>query len=149
MKKIILIAVALAAFVNCVYANEKPMKNPPRRTQKFDWKKAAGERKKMWEKHRAEYKLHIEKLKEFHKRYSEAPDENAKNAIKKELEDFLAKDFQRKIDLSKKRVEGMKKFVARLEEDQKKMEAKAPEFVKKRTEEVLQGKISRPRPRKK
>lgn len=113
--------------------------------QKFDWKQAEGEREKMREKFRAEHQKHIEELKKFHKRYNEAEDEAAKNAVKKELQEFLNKDFQRKIEFSKKRVENMKKYVARLEADCKKMEEKAPDIVSRRTEDVLQGKIIRKR----
>jgi hypothetical protein len=119
-------------------ANTQPAR--PRK-QKFDWQKAEGERKKMREKIREEHKKYIEKLNEFHKRFLQAETETEKNAVRAELDSFLRKDFERKIEHSKKRIENMKKFVAKLEEEQKNMEAGAQNMIKKRTEEVLQGRI--------
>ena len=85
--------------------------------------------------------LQPKKLNEFHKRFLRAETETEKNAVRAELDSFLRKDFERKIEHSKKRIENMKKFVAKLEEEQKNMEAGAQNMIKKRTEEVLQGRI--------
>ena len=142
MKKYILTLLVLLTF-SAVFAENKTPRRPAK--QKFDWKKAEGEREKMREKFRSEHKKHIKELKNFYKRYTEAENEEAKNAVKKELQEFLNKDFQNKIELSKKRLEEMKKHVARLEAECKKMEEKASDIVEKRTEDVLQGKIVRKR----
>ena len=143
MKKYILTLLVLLTF-SAVFAENKAPRRPNK--QKFDWKKAEGEREKMREKFRSEHKKQLEELKKFKKRYAEAEDEEAKNAVKKELQEFLNKDFQNKIELSKKRLEEMKKYVARLESECKRMEENASDIVNKRTEEVLKGKISRKRP---
>lgn len=130
--------------VLCAFAEQTAVaqKNPK---QRFDWRKAEGERRKMREKFYAEQQKHIAVLRELHRRYAAAKTEAEKNNIRTEINDFLTEDFNRKIEHSKKRIKDMKKFVARLEEEQKKMEAKAPEIIKKRTDEVLQGKIIRRR----
>jgi uncharacterized protein involved in exopolysaccharide biosynthesis len=114
---------------------------PVPRKSKFDWQKAEAERQKLREKFRAEHKKYVEKLKEFHKRFVNAKTEQEKNAIRSELNDFLAKEVNRRLERSRKRIDDMKKNVEKLEEEQKNMQNKAPDFIKKRTDEVLQGKI--------
>lgn len=135
----IIVLVCCFILAGSLMANVPAKKVPP--NQRFDWKKAEGERRQMRKKILADYKKYIESIREFHKRYAAAESDAEKNKIRVELSEFLTKEVNRKVEHSKKRIEETKKFVAKLEEEQKKMEANAPEFVKKRTEEILQGKI--------
>ena len=56
MKKYILTLLVLLTF-SAVFAENKTPRRPAK--QKFDWKKAEGEREKMREKFRSEHKKHI------------------------------------------------------------------------------------------
>lgn len=141
MYKIFAVIICFVLSVSAIYAENTP--NPRMRKNKIDWKQAEGERQKRRAKFAAEHKKYVETLKTFHQRFLQAETEQEKNNIRKELNDFLTKDFNRKIEFSKKRIENMKKFVEKLEEEQKNMESKAPDIVKKRTEEILQGKITK------
>lgn len=143
MKKFILITVALFSCANIVFADTPAPDKKPK--TKFDWNKAQGDRQKMREKFRAEHKIYVEKLKEFHKRHEQAKTQQAKDAVRAELHKFLTEDFQRKIQFSKKRIENLKKYVSHLEEEQKKFEQKSDEIINKRTENILKGKILPPR----
>lgn len=141
MKNSCLIICCLLAglFIMPLQAEQNKRKVSEKRN--FDWHKTAGEHSKMREKMRAEFQKHIEILKKFHQNYAAEKDPAKKEAIKTELKKFLADDFSKKIDSSKKRIENMKKFVARLEEQQKIMEEKSDKIVEKRTEDVLNGNI--------
>lgn len=139
MYKFVAVLVCLVFFSN-VFSSDVSAREV-HRNRKFDWQKIEGERQKQREKFREEHKKYIEKLKEFHKRFVDAKTENEKNSVRAELNDFLAKEMNRRLELSKKRIDDMKKIVGKLEEEQKNMQDKAPEFIKKRSDEVLQGKI--------
>ena len=122
-----------------------PAEVPVPRGKDFDWHQADGERQQMREKIRAEHRKYVSKLENFHKRYAAENDPAKKEAIRAELRAFLAKYFNERIEHSKKRIESMKQFVARLEAEQKKMEANADKIVEKRTNEILSGQIKPPR----
>lgn len=141
MRKMFVAVIPLLLFT-VVASSHEPAPPAPK---KFDWKKAKGEREEMRNRMREEHKKYIAKLNDFYKRYSEAKDDAARDAVRTELNAFLTVEFQRKIEFSKKRIEGMKKFVARLEADQQRMEQNAAEIVKKRSDEILKGKITPPR----
>lgn len=139
MYKIVVIAVCFLISFGVVFGAEAV--RPGHRKLKFDWQKAEVERRQLREKFRAEHKKYVEKLKEFHKRFVSAKTEQEQNAVRSELNDFLAGEVKRRLEHSRKRIDDMKKIVGKLEEEQKNMQSKAPEFIKKRTDEVLQGKI--------
>lgn len=147
MKKIyITVLCALAALVIMPLQAAAPEnKNPQKRN--FDWQKAQGEHRKMREKFRAEHKKYVDTLKNFHQRYAAEKNPAKKEEIRAELKKFLTDDFNKKIQYSKKRIENMKKFVARLEEQQKNMESKSAEIVEKRTDDILKGNIIRKTPK--
>lgn len=144
MKKISLLLCVLAGMmIMPLMADKAPHKDAPKR--KFDWKKAQGEHHKMREKFRAEHKKYIEELKKFHQRYNAEKDPAKKEAVRAELKKFVNADFNKKIQYSKMRIENMKRFVSRLEEQHKVMEAKSSEIVEKRTDEILKGNIMPPK----
>lgn len=143
MKKITLLVTALLVCSTLCSASapaEKKTKKHNRR-QHFDWKKAEGERSKQRAKARQEHKAYVEALKKFHSRYIAEKDPAKKEAIRKELDSFLKQEFAKRIEQSKKRIVEMKKFVSYIEEQHNTFEAKSGEFIKKRTEEILNGKI--------
>ncbi len=139
MKKIILITAVLFSFATVIFADASVAAKQSKGN--FDWRKAQGDRQKMREKFRAEHKIYVEKLKEFHKRHEQAKSQKEKDAIRAELHKFLTEDFQRKIQFSKKRIENLKNYVSHLEQEQKNFEQKAPEIINKRTENILKGEI--------
>ena len=151
MRKIHLIVFCLLLSMTAMELIAAHNAGKPGKKHNFDWKKIEKEHKEIREKIRAGHKKYLEELKNFHQRYAAEKDPAKKEAIRAELKKFLTANFNKKLEYSKKRIENMKNFVARLEEQQKKAEAKSAEIIDKRTNEVLNGKIipqKKPQPKK-
>ena len=136
MSRFIVFCFLAAAFaIPLAAADARSAKRP------HDWRKSEAEHLKMREKIREEHKKHLETLKNFHQQYNAEKDPAKKDAIRAELQKYLTADFNKRIEYSKKRIENMKKLVARLEEQQKKAESQTAEIIAKRTSDVLNGNI--------